>query len=132
MATNDLGLCTVQLGAFTFAGVIASITFDPIASVNATVTGGGVANKLKGRKATITLTVFPHEPGHATARALVTAWQASPVGVPLAGVAINGSSREVARWEGGAPVQPADMQLVEETEAATFSFEVWGSSVVQA
>lgn len=132
MPSNDLGLCTATLGVFSFPGALVSLTLDPIASVNATVTGGGVANKLKGRKGTLTLTVFPHEPGHKVARQLVALWQATPGGVPLGGAAINGSSQEVATWEGGAPVQPADMKNVEESEAGTFSFEVWGCSVVQS
>lgn len=137
MASNDAFLAVLQMGTYAIPlsgdsdGVFYEIVSDPIASVSVALSGEGVVNKLKGRKAVITVSAKPHEPAHRVLRLIAAAQQATPGGVPLPGFAADGSSAQVATWKGGAMTQEPSLRTGSEQEVATATFEVWGYQAVQ-
>lgn len=135
MASNDVVLAAIQLGIFSIPvsgeGVFYNITPEPIATVGKSLSGEGVANKIKGRRASIEVAAWPHDPAHAVLRAIALAQKATPGGVPLPGGAVDASSSQVATWTGGVLTQEPQFRAGEESEVATATFEVWGFNAVQ-
>lgn len=108
----------------------AVVTFEAPNSVTRSISKRTIANKMQNPGATLTVTLYPEDPGYRQIRRLIAARKALPVDIPEPGSLAKTGNLETVMWADAILVSIADFASAQETAVVTFVYELVDFRVV--